>query len=55
MFSDVPWRDTVISRPIPVSDGYLHLDDTPGLGVELIDSELAAHPGITIARDGFYV
>jgi galactonate dehydratase len=55
MFTDVAWRDTVISRPIDVRDGYLHLDDAPGLGVELVDSELAAHPGVITPRDGFYV
>jgi len=55
MFTDVPWRDTVISRPLNVRNGYLYLDDTPGLGVELVDAELAAHPGITEARPGFYV
>lgn len=55
MFNDVPWRDKVISRPLPVRDGYLLLDETPGLGVELIDEEMAAHPGVTAFRPGFYV
>jgi galactonate dehydratase len=55
MFNDVPWRDTVITRPLPVRDGYLHLDDAPGLGVELVDAEMAAHPGVLTPRDGFYV
>lgn len=55
MFTDVPWRDTVISRPIPVSGGYLHLDDAPGLGVDLVDSELEKYPGVTTPREGFYV
>jgi galactonate dehydratase len=55
MVSDVPWRDEVISRPIPLRDGRLVLDDAPGLGVELVDDALAAHPGVTEARPGFYV
>lgn len=55
MFTDVPWRDEVISRPLPVRDGYLHLDDAPGLGVDLVDDVMNAHPGITDMRDGFYV
>jgi galactonate dehydratase len=55
MFNDVPWRDEVISRPIKVKDGYLHLDDEPGLGVELVDQVMTAHPGITTPRPGFYV
>lgn len=55
MFNDVPWRDEVITRPINVQNGYLHLDDAPGLGVELIDKVMEAHPGITMPRPGFYV
>lgn len=55
MLMDVPWRDTVISRPLCVRDGYLHIDDSPGFGVDLIDEVLEAHPGVTLPRDGFYV
>jgi galactonate dehydratase len=55
MFTDVPWRDTVISRPLNIRDGHLILDETPGLGVELVDAEMLAHPGVTTPRDGFYV
>jgi galactonate dehydratase len=55
MFTDVPWRDSVISRPLPVRDGYLHLDDTPGLGVDLVETVMETHPGVTTPRDGFYV
>ena len=55
MFTDVLWRDSVISRPLPVRDGFLHLDDTPGLGVDLVEAVMDAHPGVTTPRDGFYV
>lgn len=55
MFNDVPWRDQVISRPLNIRDGRLILDDAPGLGVELIDEALNAHPGVTKPRPGFYV
>jgi galactonate dehydratase len=55
MVTDVPWRDEVISRPIPLRDGRLVLDDAPGLGVELVDDALAAHKGVTEARPGFYL
>lgn len=55
MFNDVPWRDEVISRPIVVENGRLILDDAPGLGVELVDEVMVAHPGITKLREGFYV
>jgi galactonate dehydratase len=55
MFTDVPWRDSVISRPLNIKDGFLHLDDAPGLGVDLIDEEMEAHPGILQPKPGFYV
>jgi galactonate dehydratase len=56
MVQDVPWRDTVITHPIDVSDGHLQLSDRPGLGVDLVESEMEAHPGIRdLGRDGFYV
>lgn len=55
MFNDVPWRDQVISRPLPVNNGYLILDDAPGLGVDLVDEVMEAHPGITKPQPGFYV
>jgi galactonate dehydratase len=32
---DVPWIDELITRPVPIRDGYLDLYDTPGLGVAL--------------------
>ncbi|GAB4120572.1 MAG: mandelate racemase/muconate lactonizing enzyme family protein [Roseiflexaceae bacterium] len=55
MFTDVPWRDSVIDRPIDVRNGHLILSDRPGLGVDLVESELERHPGVRVARDGFYV
>jgi galactonate dehydratase len=55
MFHDVPWRDTVISRPLPVRDGFMELDEAPGLGVDLVEDELEKHPGVREARAGFYV
>jgi len=57
MFNDVPWRDTVIDHPIQemIQDGHLHLSNRPGLGVDLIESEMEKHPGIRVARKGFYI
>jgi galactonate dehydratase len=57
MLKDVAWRDEVISEPLDVRDGYLHLSDRPGLGVDLIDEELEKHPGIRDfkQRENFYV
>jgi galactonate dehydratase len=55
MVDDVPWRDAALTRPLDVRDGRLHLSERPGLGVELVDEVLEAHPGIREPRPGFYV
>jgi galactonate dehydratase len=55
MLNDVPWRDEVISHPLQVEQGHLVLSDRPGLGVDLVDAAMAAHPGVLTPRDGFYV
>ncbi|MCG8306305.1 MAG: mandelate racemase/muconate lactonizing enzyme family protein [Cytophagales bacterium] len=55
IFNDVKWRDKVIDHPIEIEDGKLILSDRPGLGVDLVEEEMEAHPGIREARDGFYV
>lgn len=55
MVVDVPWRDTVLDRPLPIRDGFLELTDEPGLGFDLVEDELARHPGVTQRRTGFYV
>lgn len=47
MKNDVPWRDSVLSHPIHVENGELILSERPGLGVDLIESELEKHPGLT--------
>jgi galactonate dehydratase len=52
---DVPWRDKVLNRPLPVSNGYFHLDAAPGLGFDLNEEELVLHPGIRQPRAGYYV
>lgn len=57
MFTDVPWRDEVITHPIAamVKEGHLHLSDRPGLGVDLVEAEMDKHPGVVAFRPGFYV
>lgn len=57
MFTDVPWRDTVIDHPISemVSGGYLRLSERSGLGVDLVESEMEKHPGILEPREGYYL
>ena len=41
---DVPWRDDVFDPPLEVKNGYIHLSDRPGLGIELNEAEAAKHP-----------
>ncbi|MGO4695670.1 mandelate racemase/muconate lactonizing enzyme family protein [Paenibacillus sp. 2TAB26] len=55
MFNDVPWRDEVIDHPIEVRQGHLVLSRRPGLGVDLVEEAMEAHPGVREARQGFYV
>jgi galactonate dehydratase len=55
MLTDVPWRDQVIDHPLDIREGTLMLSDRPGLGVDLVEEVMEAHPGIRTARDGFYV
>jgi galactonate dehydratase len=55
MLTDVPWRDTVLDRPLPIVDGHYILDDRPGLGFDLVEAEMERHPGILQPRAGFYI
>ena len=55
MLMDVPWRDTVLDGPLPVSGGAYHLGSAPGLGFDLVESELDCHPGVRQPREGFYI
>jgi len=55
MFNDVPWRDGVIDHPIDIRDGHLILSGRPGLGADLVETEMEKHPGIRVARHGFYI
>jgi galactonate dehydratase len=57
MFNDVEWRDRVITHPIKdmIRDGHLELSERPGLGVDLVESEMEKHPGILTPKEGFYI
>lgn len=57
MVNDVPWRDECLSHPLPVADGHFALPDRPGLGFDIDEAVLNAHPGIRIrpADRAFYV
>lgn len=51
IYDDVPWRDTVLTAPLPIKDGVLTLTEQPGLGVDLVEEVLQAHPGIRYGSD----
>ena len=55
MLTDVPWRDEVLDRPLPIENGYFLLDNRPGLGFDFVESELERHPGVRRPRPGFYI
>lgn len=55
MVTDVPWRDTVLDRPLPLDRAGFQLDDRPGLGFDLVEEEMERHPGIVARRPQFYV
>ena len=42
--SDVPWRDEVVTTPIPVVDGHVSLPEAPGLGIEVDEVAAARRP-----------
>ena len=46
MVNDVPWRDGCLSHPLPVSSGFFEMPDRPGLGFDIDESVLLAHPGL---------
>jgi galactonate dehydratase len=43
---DVPWREKLVDGWHPIQNGVLKLSDRPGLGLELNEAEIAAHPYI---------
>ena len=55
MVTDVPWRDKVIDHPLDIQNGRLVLSSRPGLGVDLVEEQMEAHPGVRVARENFYV
>jgi len=41
---DVPWREQLVTGWHPLQNGEFVLSDRPGLGLELNEAEIAAHP-----------
>jgi len=42
-WGDVPWRDEIITSPIPVRDGRIEVPDAPGIGIALQIEALQEH------------
>ena len=57
MLKDVSWRDTCLSHPLPVENGFFVLPDRPGLGFDMDEQTLRQHPGLRITpKDrAFYI
>lgn len=55
IFSDVPWRDAVLDKPLPIERGVFHLSHEPGLGFDFNEAELDRRPGVRVPRPGFYI
>ncbi len=43
-YDDNSWRNEIVSEPLVFKDGFLELPTKPGLGVELNEEVIAAHP-----------
>ena len=41
-----PLRDNLLKEPFRIEDGYLHIPDKPGFGVEVIDNPANKFPYI---------
>ena len=41
---DAPWRDDIMTHPLEIENGRLKVHDRPGLGSDLIESELEKRP-----------
>lgn len=41
---DVPWRNSLVQGWNPISNGQFVLDDTPGLGIDIDEDAIRAHP-----------
>ena len=41
---DVPWKWDLIDQKLEIVDGELIVPDRPGLGANIVESEVAKHP-----------
>lgn len=45
---DIPWKHEVISHPLDIRDGMLHVPDRPGFGADVVEEVIRAHPIRTV-------
>ncbi|MCZ6633896.1 MAG: mandelate racemase/muconate lactonizing enzyme family protein [bacterium] len=43
-YDDVPWRNEIVTNPIQIKDGFIELSDQPGLGCDIVEEAIGAHP-----------
>ena len=44
MSQDVAWRREVCDEDVRIEDGFMYVNDRPGLGVDIDEKECAKHP-----------
>lgn len=44
MMSDVPWRKEICDEELLFSDGYMHIGERPGLGIDIDEDRCREHP-----------
>src|SRR5690606_23348147 len=44
MSSDIPYRSTITTEQVALSHGQMKIPASPGLGIELCEDAIAAHP-----------
>lgn len=49
MATDVPWRSDVCDEAVQFADGFMYINDRPGIGVEINEAELLKYPYQPIA------
>lgn len=55
---DVAWRDEIVDHPPVTESGYVELPTRPGIGLDLVDEVVSAHPAqsppphLLFAKDG---
>lgn len=41
---DVPWKNDLITHPLDIRDGMLHVPNRPGFGADVVEEAILAHP-----------